>query len=180
MDSAGISVSIAGEPCVVKLGSVTTTTLDCIVGQIPGGEHVVEVTDSHHGAAVGVKTITAAISISSITPVSGSLLGGTILTIAGAGFSNNGTLNSISLVGAGANDQDVACVPRMMINYACHPYTWTRCETESVYAYVNAGTRQFARQFDFSKFDLIECEVARTSDNAEYAAATVDVRVTAL
>ena len=106
--------------------------------------------------------------MTSIYPTSGSLKGGTIVTISGHGFAARGVLNTIH-VGA------ALCMPRLMINYHCKPHGYIVCDKDEIHGYASAGARHFAKTFDFSNDTVIECEIARPASS--FVESTVDVRV---
>ena len=89
-DMAGNSVTIGGTDCSVT--SSTTTSIVCTLFAGPGGERDVKVHVPSKGWASGSVTFTFTTAVSSISPTSGSLLGGLLLVITGHGFSSDATV----------------------------------------------------------------------------------------
>ena len=153
--ATGLDVNLGGKKCAIS--DLSATRLRCKLGPIPGGNHTVDLRHPvlgsarvHPGAIVS-----AALSITSVMPVNGSLQGGTVLTITGHGFAPSGAQNMVRV-------GNTTCVPRVMINYHCHPHGRVVCHKESAYGYTSAAERHYAKVFDFSDDQTIECEVART------------------
>lgn len=87
-----LQVLIGRVPCEVMDNDFTNTSLQCRVGHSPSGTHTVELIHKIHGSALhvpssaGSTTFTSILSFERITPASGSVAGGTLLTIHGHGF----------------------------------------------------------------------------------------------
>ena len=160
----GTEVSVGGVPCVINASRLTDSYLECVVGGIPGGNHTVEVRNPVMGLAAGPavwaggSTVEAALVVSGVFPASGSLHGGTILTISGAGFAPAGAQNVVTLRlrrqaagGGGQNGGDggdgggddgkkrIRCIPKTMRNYMCAPYGLRDCPQASVYGWVDGS-----------------------------------------
>lgn len=187
-----LGVTVGEVPCVVKAGSLSlglsdsdSDSFSCILGAVPGGNHSVEVTHPLMGlasqpapGATGAIVVQAEARVTGVSPVAAGLEGGTLLTITGVGFSGRGTDNTIEITDPANGGAVVAsCAPRQMINYHCDPYGRVECDKDAVYGYASAAARHYAKVFDFSKHDRIECEVMRKT----YAPASgLDVTVTAI
>ncbi|XP_061597205.1 fibrocystin-L-like isoform X1 [Cololabis saira] len=82
----------------------TPTEISCVLPALPPGVHEVDVQVGSRGAAQmssGVNaTVEYILEVSGISPLLGSLLGGTRLTVSGSGFSSNATDNRVSVGGA--------------------------------------------------------------------------------
>ncbi|XP_046549966.1 LOW QUALITY PROTEIN: fibrocystin-L-like [Haliotis rubra] len=84
-DAAALSVKLDESVCTIS-GSVTDTTFDCAVGDVSVGNHDVEVVVAGKGTATPTVKVESSAVISGITPTTGSVNGGTFLTINGNGF----------------------------------------------------------------------------------------------
>ncbi|XP_067676837.1 fibrocystin-L-like isoform X2 [Haliotis asinina] len=84
-EASALSVKVDESVCTVS-GSVTDTTFDCDVGDVPVGNHDVKVVVAGKGTATPTVKIESSAVISGITPTTGSVNGGTILSITGNGF----------------------------------------------------------------------------------------------
>ena len=162
----GTVVDLGGQGCAIM--ELSATRLRCRLGPIPGGNHTVKLRHPVLGYAQTHPdaVISAALSVTSVTPPSGSLQGGTILTIAGHGFAASGPQNVIRVGSA-------ACIPRVMTNYHCHPHGRIMCHKQSAYGYTSAAERHYAKVFDFSNDQKIECVIA----HAEHGESTVGLVV---
>ncbi|XP_061189118.1 fibrocystin-L-like [Saccostrea echinata] len=87
--TADNSVTIGGVACTVT--SASSTQLVCTIGA-GTGSHQVEVNVAGVGLASGSFSFTYNTQITSIAPTSGSLAGGTKLTVSGSGFSPTATV----------------------------------------------------------------------------------------
>uniref|UniRef100_A0A3B4ZUN2 PKHD1 like 1 n=1 Tax=Stegastes partitus TaxID=144197 RepID=A0A3B4ZUN2_9TELE len=92
-------VLVGGEECVTV--QWTETSITCLLPVLPPGLHKVDVQVGNNGypqTSNGVNaTIEYILEVHSISPSSGSLMGGTMLTVSGAGFSNNTADNKVSI-----------------------------------------------------------------------------------
>jgi cysteine-rich repeat protein len=74
------------------------------------------------------------------------------------------------------------CFPRRMINYHCKPYSYIDCPVEKIYGYETPAKRHWAKIFDFSSEERLECEIGRPLKSKGFAThksglAKVTVRV---
>ncbi|XP_069815730.1 fibrocystin-L-like [Dendropsophus ebraccatus] len=102
INGTGFSNQVSNDTSNVKIGdlactilAITDTEIKCQVPKASAGTFPITVYISGLGYAVsygGNLTFTYQIIVSSITPTSGSLAGGTLVTIYGSGFSNNSTV----------------------------------------------------------------------------------------
>ena len=167
-DVSKISITIGGVGCAeVKAGS-DKLTFTCKVGQTPAGTYAIDFIVEGVGRAFTEATFKSLLQITKITPAEGSLMGGTILTIEGTGFSSMGPDNTITVGG-------VKCRPRVVDNCHCAGLKYegrVNCHTDRVYGYASALQRHYAKHFDFSNYARIECVVV-----SGHAAGKVDVTV---
>uniref|UniRef100_A0A3B4U1D6 PKHD1 like 1, tandem duplicate 2 n=1 Tax=Seriola dumerili TaxID=41447 RepID=A0A3B4U1D6_SERDU len=102
-------VLVGGEECVIV--EWTETNITCLLPVLPPGLHKVDVQVGNNGysqTSNGVNgTIEYILEFYSISPLFGSLMGGTRLTVSGSGFSNNTSDNRVS-VGEAACEVKVA------------------------------------------------------------------------
>ncbi|XP_056273684.1 fibrocystin-L-like [Pseudoliparis swirei] len=110
-------VFVGGKECETVQWAAATVT--CRLPVLPPGTHKVDVRLGDSGnpqISDGVKaTIEYILEVYSVSPQLGSLMGGTMLTVAGSGFSNNASDNKISIGGAecevtAASDNELQCV----------------------------------------------------------------------
>jgi hypothetical protein len=168
VDVSKISISVGGVGCAdVKAGS-DKGTFTCKVGQTPAGTYPIDFIVAGVGRAFTKATFKSLLKVTKVTPVQGSLMGGTILTIEGTGFSSMGPDNTITVGG-------VQCRPRVVDNCHCAGLKYegrVNCHTERVYGYASAFKRHYAKHFDFSNYARIECVVV-----SGHTAGKVDVTV---
>ncbi|XP_044191170.1 PKHD1 like 1, tandem duplicate 1 [Thunnus albacares] len=96
----------------------TATSITCLLPVLPPGLYKVDVQVGNNGypQTSGVNaTIEYILEIHSISPMFGSLMGGTKLTVSGSGFSNNTSDNKVSVGGAeceveSASENELQCV----------------------------------------------------------------------
>ncbi|VDH99664.1 Hypothetical predicted protein, partial [Mytilus galloprovincialis] len=88
-DSSNVMVTIGGADCTVSV--VTAQTVTCTITNVPVGSQPVVVLLKDIGLATNINNIqiTSQAIISSITPSEGSIHGGTMIDIAGNGFTND-------------------------------------------------------------------------------------------
>ncbi|XP_048254422.1 fibrocystin-L-like isoform X3 [Haliotis rufescens] len=84
-DAAALAVKLDESVCTIS-GSVTDTTFSCAVGDVAVGNHNVAVVVAGKGTAATTVTVESSAVISGVTPSTGSVNGGTVLTINGNGF----------------------------------------------------------------------------------------------
>ncbi|KAK9526506.1 hypothetical protein VZT92_015203 [Zoarces viviparus] len=110
-------VFVGGKECVTV--QWTTTIITCHLPVLPPGTHKVDVQLGNNGnpqTSNGVNaTIEYVLEIYSISPQIGSLMGGTLLTVSGSGFSNNTSDNKVSVGGVecevkAATEKQLQCV----------------------------------------------------------------------
>lgn len=95
--SSAIEVAIGGRPCSIT--SMSATQLMCRVPALPAGSHVVSVRVPETGYSTSCMgcsnplVFNSSLSVTGVSPSSGSLGGNTLLTISGSGFSSD--LNSM-------------------------------------------------------------------------------------
>ena len=91
--SNDVKVSIQGNiDC--EITSVTTTEVVCSFDPIPVGNYDVRVFVDSMGEAVGSLSMAVTLTVTSISPTSGAIGGGTKLTISGYGFPGSSNTNS--------------------------------------------------------------------------------------
>ncbi|XP_077870118.1 fibrocystin-L-like [Saccoglossus kowalevskii] len=91
-----VTVTVGEHDCSVQ--SLTDIEISCDIGYVPVGEHQVEVNRADQGSSVlelGTETITSIPVIDSISPSSGSINGGSLVTVTGSGFHVDDTLVDI-------------------------------------------------------------------------------------
>uniref|UniRef100_H2Y4C5 G8 domain-containing protein n=1 Tax=Ciona savignyi TaxID=51511 RepID=H2Y4C5_CIOSA len=92
-DKMAVSVLVGKSPCAVI--SSTTTSIQCTLAHLAAGTHNVKVLIQPYGYAVfnptSINTISSA-PVASLTPTSGSMEGGTVVTFNGNGFLVEGFL----------------------------------------------------------------------------------------
>ncbi|XP_045915057.1 PKHD1 like 1, tandem duplicate 1 [Micropterus dolomieu] len=110
-------VSIGKKECVTI--QWTTTSITCLLPVLPPGLYKVDVhvgnsgyPQTSNGVNVSIEYI---LEIHSISPLFGSLMGGTRLTVSGSGFSNNTSDNKVSIGGTecevkAASENELQCV----------------------------------------------------------------------
>ncbi|XP_054461971.1 PKHD1 like 1, tandem duplicate 1 [Anoplopoma fimbria] len=110
-------VFVGGEVCATVQWAATSIT--CHLPVLPPGTHKVDVQLGNNGnpkTSNGVNaTIEYILEIYSISPQQGSLMGGTMLTVSGSGFSNNASDNQVSVGGLecevkAASENELHCV----------------------------------------------------------------------
>ena len=78
------SVSVGSVDCLVT--SSTASTINCDLPAVPGGNYAVIVSNEEFGWSNQDITYSAILSMQSVSPVSGSFGGGSLITISGQGF----------------------------------------------------------------------------------------------
>ncbi|XP_044027924.1 LOW QUALITY PROTEIN: PKHD1 like 1, tandem duplicate 1 [Siniperca chuatsi] len=110
-------VFVGGKECVTV--QWTATSITCLLPVLPPDTYKVDVQVGNSGnpeTSNGVNaTIEYILEIYSISPLFGSLMGGTRLTVSGSGFSNNTSDNKVSVGGAecevkAASENELQCV----------------------------------------------------------------------
>ncbi|XP_035847175.1 fibrocystin-L-like [Sander lucioperca] len=110
-------VLVGGEECVTVQWAETSIT--CRLPVLPPGIYMVDVQVGNNGypqTSNGVNAnIEYILEVYSISPLLGSLMGGTRLTVSGSGFSNNTSDNKVSIGGAecevmAASENELQCV----------------------------------------------------------------------
>uniref|UniRef100_A0A8C2XFR8 PKHD1 like 1, tandem duplicate 2 n=1 Tax=Cyclopterus lumpus TaxID=8103 RepID=A0A8C2XFR8_CYCLU len=116
-------VFVGGEECETVQWAAAIVT--CRLPVLPPGTHKVDVRNGVNA------TIEYILEIYSVSPQLGSLMGGTMLTVAGSGFSNNTSDNKISIAECevkAASENELQCVLRSeekthtVTNQGSHPY----------------------------------------------------------
>jgi len=111
--------------------------------------------------------------IDSITPVTGSLKGGTVVVIEGKGFAHFGPYNKIEIGG-------VRCIPKTLKNLECRKDAVSmgyRCTKPITSAFDPLHLRQEGEWYDFSSSTRIECRMEAPTRRTAVESA-VDVVVT--
>jgi hypothetical protein len=162
MNMSAHTVVVGSYDCPVV--SVSEMTLECEVFQLSAGVH--ELSVRVHGlgsplASVPMEVSASTLVIDSVYPAIGSVSGGIVLTLTGKGFNNKASNNKVTLH---TSIGDVACLPRQMENHACAASAdlysiGVQCHIESVYGYASPQDRHYAKMFDFSTYDYLECQV---------------------
>nr|XP_061786823.1 fibrocystin-L-like [Nerophis lumbriciformis] len=113
----GSAVYVGMRECVTE--EWTSTSVTCVLPVLPPGLHRVDVLIGDNGypqTSNGVNaTIEYILEIHAISPTTGSLMGGTELTISGSGFSPNISDNTVSVGGSecevkAASENELQCV----------------------------------------------------------------------
>ena len=96
--SSDSAVTIGGVACV-NVTKVNSGDIACLVYPVEAGEYNISVLVPGYGYAKGIKdtNIRSSLIIDSISPVNGSIRGGTLVTVSGIGFSNISTHNYVSI-----------------------------------------------------------------------------------
>ena len=147
------AITIGGVDCPVDTRNDRSVV--CKLGRTPAGVHDVIAHVTGVGASLATIKFKSLLKVTKVTPSAGSVKGGTILVIEGKGFAVAGPDNTITV-------GDVPCVPRVMDNAHCEGLKYegfVKCDVDSVYGYSSAAKRHYARTFDFSNYDRIECVV---------------------
>eukprot|EP01046_Picozoa_sp_COSAG06_P000498 COSAG06_NODE_14_length_35011_cov_20.984132_1_plen_3931_part_10 len=159
--TATVSIGPAGGCEVTEITwAETETTIKCTVtADAMGGTFPVGVHAEPWGTALGssTTTFTMNLAVASITPTTGSLKGGTIITITGEGFARFGPYNKIEIGG-------VPCIPKTYKNMECRKDAVSMgfaCTHQLGYAYDPLHVRQFAEWFDFSSSTEIKCRLSK-------------------
>ncbi|KAF0024292.1 hypothetical protein F2P81_023094 [Scophthalmus maximus] len=107
----GSAVYVGGKECVTARW--TPTNITCRLPALPPGRHKVNVQVGNNGYSQisdGVNaTVDYVLEVHSVSPLFGSLMGGTRLTVSGSGFSSDTSDNQVS-VGGSACEVDAASV----------------------------------------------------------------------
>lgn len=110
-------VVIGGKECEVM--EWTATIITCLLPVLPPGQYKVDVQVGNNGYPQTSNSVNATIEyvleVHLITPLFGSLVGGTRLTVSGSGFSNDTFDNKVSIGGAecdvmAASENELQCV----------------------------------------------------------------------
>uniref|UniRef100_A0A3B4Y513 PKHD1 like 1, tandem duplicate 2 n=1 Tax=Seriola lalandi dorsalis TaxID=1841481 RepID=A0A3B4Y513_SERLL len=92
-------VLVGGEECVIV--EWTETNITCLLPVLPPGLHKVDVQVGNNGYSQTSNSVNGTIEyileFYSVSPLFGSLMGGTRLTVSGSGFSNNTSDNRVSV-----------------------------------------------------------------------------------
>ncbi|KAI8520669.1 hypothetical protein Bbelb_004230 [Branchiostoma belcheri] len=89
-DSDAVTVEIGGTPCEVT--AVTDSSISCTTGPLRVGSNDVSVVNAL-GAATSSLTVDSLAQADSVSPSSGSMAGGTVVTISGNGFADDTTVS---------------------------------------------------------------------------------------
>ncbi|XP_061164553.1 fibrocystin-L-like [Saccostrea echinata] len=105
----GATVHIGNEECAVQ--SQTVDTITCTITNLPLGQNAVRVSVSGFGSAVSSLEVASPAVISSLTPSSGSVYGGTVIHVQGNGFTQdaNITIGGVSCQLISATLSDLQC-----------------------------------------------------------------------
>uniref|UniRef100_A0A3P9KTK4 Polycystic kidney and hepatic disease 1 (autosomal recessive)-like 1 n=1 Tax=Oryzias latipes TaxID=8090 RepID=A0A3P9KTK4_ORYLA len=118
------AVSVGTKECVAV--QWTPTNITCLLPVLPPGMYKVGVQVGNRGfpkTSNGLNaTIEYILEVHNIFPLAGSLLGGTKLTVSGAGFSNNLTDNKVSI---GAADCEVVAASKNELQSYGQGYAWS-------------------------------------------------------
>lgn len=87
----GATVLVGDQECTVQSQSVDTIT--CTITNLPLGLNDISVDVAGFGSALSSLTVTSPAIISSVTPVLGSVYGGTTITFMGNGFTSDATVS---------------------------------------------------------------------------------------
>jgi hypothetical protein len=165
-------VYVAGAPCNISAASVDEIV--CTLDATPAGVHDLIVrTPVGDAFFEDGSEFSASLAIDSIFPLEGSVIGGTVLTITGHGFGLNGIDNNITVGG-------IECIPRIVDNCHCDGLKYegyVNCDIDYVYGYTSAAERHYARYFDFSHSNIIECVIANGTESEQELLADVVVTI---
>ena len=162
------TIAVAGKDCPVL--DTQDYSLTCAFGRSPAGVHDVIAHVAGIGSSLATIKFKSLLKVTKVSPTAGSLQGGTILVIEGKGFGAAGYDNQIWL-------GNVPCVPRVMDNTHCAGLKYegfVECDKESVYGYSSPVVREYAKTFDFSNYERIECVVG----GGNHTASKVDLTLT--
>ena len=163
------TITIAGEDCPVL--EREDYSLTCEVGRTQAGVHYVVAHVAGIGSSLATVKFKSLLKLTKVSPSAGSVKGGTILVIEGKGFAAAGPDNTITV-------GDVPCVPRVMDNTHCKGLKYegfVNCDVDAVYGYSSPVVRHYARTFDFSNYERIECVVGGGDHDESKVALTVTV-----
>lgn len=109
----------------VAVSSASATQLVAAVDELPAGTHLVDVLVSGYGYATGTSSnrqYTVTLSVSSVSPSSGSVAGGSEVTVTGSGFNKYSVIaNSVSLCNStcdvsSATATSIVCTSGPLVN----------------------------------------------------------------
>jgi hypothetical protein len=114
-DPSMLEVRVGQDLCAVTrtVLSAGTQKIHCLVTGQPPGEHNVQVLVQPQGYAVGIVSFFSVFQIDSFSPTRGSMAGGTVVTIVGAGFASEAGRNLV-VIGHGECDVQSAS-PTMLV-----------------------------------------------------------------
>ncbi len=94
-DAALISISVGDAPCVIS--SITDTSIDCTLGEGAAGTYNLTLLHTSLGLASssGVAALELGFRVDTVGPLQGSVAGGSLLSITGAGFSRVPASNNV-------------------------------------------------------------------------------------
>ena len=78
-----------GEECVISPAIFEPTSLECTTGLVRPGEYQALVTSQSGTRLVSFDSVAIVLEVTGVSPATGSMAGGTLLTISGRGFSSN-------------------------------------------------------------------------------------------
>jgi hypothetical protein len=166
-----VTVSLASDKSACAVTTVVDTEIVCALSSdVVGGDKRVLVDVWPMGRASvatgSFATVSVGLAITGVSPTSGSVRGGTILTISGYGFAPIGPYQRVTVGG-------VDCVPRVIRNYECKPSGFDRgfsCDRGIGHYQAPISVRQSSHWIDFSSSTSIQCQVASQSNVTEGAA----------
>ncbi|XP_077992871.1 fibrocystin-L-like [Glandiceps talaboti] len=182
-DDADISITFGEDDCAVQ--TIADDEITCDVGYVPVGDHdIVLYRDNHGNAQLGQDTITSDPVIDSISPTSGSINGGTVLTIAGSGFHVDDT--SVDIDGddcdiISVNISEIVCtttshsaagvdltVTSGGVAYTAETYTFSSGQTPTVSSVSpSSGTSADSITISGTGFSSVTSDVTVTLDGVE-------------
>jgi len=171
-----IHVDIGGGRCIPSFANSTYIRCTTDIETATAGTFPLWILIDGKGNADSSFEYTVKMQIYDVSPSVGSLTGGNIVTITGAGFARFGLHQQITV---GSHP----CIPVTYKNRQCRMTdydTGIDCKYPYVYNYAGINVRELAEWFDFSSTQKIECRIAhiRTAEADQVGERTEDVTVT--
>eukprot|EP00007_Cunea_sp_BSH-02190019_P009900 CAMPEP_0174228976 /NCGR_PEP_ID=MMETSP0417-20130205/58_1 /TAXON_ID=242541 /ORGANISM="Mayorella sp, Strain BSH-02190019" /LENGTH=3668 /DNA_ID=CAMNT_0015306471 /DNA_START=321 /DNA_END=11327 /DNA_ORIENTATION=- len=150
-DAQQYTASVAGQPCAVTGVDAATDEIRCTLSTLVAGTHVPQLHVAGYGAAlIAPHSVSVAQTLTGSSPPSGSVAGGTVLTLLGSGFSPSASQVRL---------QDAATGPLCEVLAAESSDTELRCVTPpsplsevalSVHVSTNGAVNQLAAAFTYA------------------------------
>ncbi|KAG7317211.1 hypothetical protein KOW79_019509 [Hemibagrus wyckioides] len=131
------NLMVYADNIMLEVKEVTDSSLTLLVGPLPAGPHALKVIVMNKGLASGNATLTSQ-ALASLQPSSGSLAGGTLLTITGNGFAAGNT--SVML---GPYPCTIVTVTPVMVTCLTYAFNETQVQVNIKVSGVNYPPRSF-------------------------------------